>query len=83
MGRQMISRRSFLFHTGLTPILGFIANVRAIGSPKTECIEGSKAIPEETMQNADFAIEGWHGVDCDLTKTRIITVSTSWKSDWL
>ena len=83
MGRQMISRRSFLFHIGLTPILGFIGNVRAIADTKTAFIEGSKAIPVETMQSADFAIEGWHDDDCDPRKTRIIAVSTSWKSDWL
>lgn len=79
----MISRRSFLFHAALTPILGFIGNVRAIAAAKTECMEGAKTASAETIQSADFAIEGWHEDGCDPTKTRIITVSTSWKSDWL
>lgn len=83
MGHQMISRRSFLFHTALTPILGFIGNVRAIEATKTKCMAGAKIASVEKMQSADFAIEGWHEDNCDPTKTRMITVSTSWKSDWL
>lgn len=79
----MISRRSFLLHTGLTPILGFIGNGRAIAAAKTECMQESMIASIETIQSADFAIEGWHGVDCDPSKTRMITVSTSWTSDWL
>ena len=79
----MISRRSFLFHAGLTPILGFIGNVRALAAAKTECMQESMIASVETLQSADFAIEGWHDDGCDPTKTRIIKVSTSWKSDWL
>ena len=79
----MISRRSFLFHIALTPILGFIGNLRTVGVAKIECMAESKPIPVEIMQSADFAIEGWHEDDCDLTKTRMIAVSSSWKSDWL
>lgn len=78
-----MNRRSFLLHAALTPFLGFIASLRANGVAKSQLMEEAIIVSVGNTLSADFAIEGWHEKDCDPTKTRIITLSTSWKSDWL
>ena len=78
----MISRRSFLFYSSLTPLLTFLGwpsipvatNAEYLSARRNQ-LEGEKS--------AELVIEGWHEQDSDLSKTQLISLSSAWKSSWL
>jgi uncharacterized protein YgfB (UPF0149 family) len=79
----MISRRNFLIYTSLTPLITYVEEGQALGVEKSTPVTALNSHLAESLDNMDFAIEGWVANDCDTSKTRIIRLSTSWKSDWL
>ena len=79
----MISRRNFLIYTSLTPLITYVGEGQALGVEKSIPMTALNSHLTESLQNKDFVIEGWCVNDCDTSKTRIIRLSTSWKSDWL
>ena len=79
----MISRRTFLIYTTLTPLIMSVGDVQALGVENSASMAESDNHLAENLLSMDFAIEGWYANDCDVSNTRIISLSTSWKSDWL
>lgn len=79
----MTSRRAFLIYTSLTPLITYVGEGQALGVEKSTPVIALNSQIAESLDNMDFAIEGWVANDCDTSKTRIIRLSTSWKSDWL
>jgi hypothetical protein len=79
----MISRRTFLIYSTLTPLITYVGEGQALGDEKSIPITELSGQLTENLQNLDFAIEGWSANGCDTSNTRIIFLSNSWKSDWL
>jgi hypothetical protein len=79
----MISRRTFLIYTTLTPLIMSGGDLQALSVENSVSMAESNNHLEENLQSMDFAIEGWYANDCDVSNARIISLSTSWKSDWL
>jgi hypothetical protein len=84
MDSKLISRRTFLLQTSLTPLLlvlsGPPSNFEVVNS---QGLADTEKEPIESPRTLNFAIGGWHEKDLDLTKTRLINLSASWKSGWL
>jgi hypothetical protein len=79
----MISRRNFLIYTTLTPLISYVGEGQALGVEKSIPMNALNGQLSESLQDMDFALEGWVANECDTSKTRMIRLSTSWKSDWL
>lgn len=78
----MISRRTFLFCSSLTPLLVFLGKPFNFVAANTEYLN-ARFNQLESEKSAGLVIEGWHEQDSDLSKTQLISLSSAWKSSWL
>ena len=80
----MTSRRTFLISCSSVPLLSLSGSlVMAKPFEQDKLSELTPAQPKAEPGHAGFGIYGWHAPDVDTTQTHLISLTASWKADWL
>ncbi|GEM_PF-6361795 len=80
----MTSRRSFLLSCSSAPLLSVAGHLVAAKTLEANTLpEITSAQLDSEHRQAAMAIYGWHTPDIDQTQVNLISLTASWKADWL